>query len=254
MMSHQDWVQMNADVRYASELERIRFKFAHMGVQDYFIGIKRSTTAQGEVIEIINHAWVKYHFHEKFVAAVMAYSLTSNKFVDVPVGSARNEDCDPPLRSNVTAVLCHYPQGDKDYCMSYSFASALWYLGFQQESELVRMQSHTLEAWDRNSQLVALREYLSGLALFKPHPIVWGQKRKRYLRFDILNDILSEPTLVIPWGGDAGTHHAVTVVGHYIFDSTTNHALHLTKESLDWCCNTRLGYICLLYTSDAADE
>jgi hypothetical protein len=36
--------------------------------------------------------------------------------------------------------------------------------------------------------------------------------------------------------------HAITVVGHYIFDSTSKHALHLTQESLDWCCNTQLGY------------
>jgi hypothetical protein len=214
-----------------------------MGVREHFLGIKRSSIAKGEVVEFLNPEWIKYHFHEKFVAAVMAYSFTSDKFVDVPVGSARDEDCDPPLRSNVPEVLCHYPQGDRDYCMSYSFASALWYLGFQQESELVRMQSHTLEAWDRNSQLAALREFLSGLALFKPHPIVWGKKSNRYLRFNILNDISPEPTLVIPWGGDASMHHAVTVVGHYIFDSTTKHALHLTQESLDWCCNTRLGYM-----------
>ena len=127
--------------------------------------------------------------------------------------------------------------------MSYSFASALWYLGFCFELELVRIDSHSMEFGDKTSQVTRLRETLSGLDLFQDPPIVWGQKGRKYLRFDVLNDISSEPTMLIPWGGDAGTHHAVTVVGHYIFDSTTNHALHLTKESLDWCCNTRLGYM-----------
>ena len=38
--------------------------------------------------------------------------------------------------------------------------------------------------------------------------------------------------MLIPWGGDGGVQHAVTVAGHYIFDSTTGYALHLTQEVL----------------------
>jgi hypothetical protein len=176
------------------------------------------------------------------VAAVMAYSFTSNKFVNVPVGSTRNEAKDPPLRANVTAVLCHYLQFDNDYCMAYSFALALRYLGFHDKSELVRMGAYRLEAWDMNTHIDALKERLSELDVFDDCPVVWGQRKRKYLRFVILNDISPEPTLVIPWGGDGGMQHAITVVGHYIFNITSKHALHLTQESLDWCCNTWLGY------------
>ncbi len=244
--SHAEWCDLNKQVREAKELSRLRYRFAHNGEREHFIGIKRSTTAQGEVVPFINPAWIKYHFHEKFVSAVRAYSYTSNKFVDVPIGSARdeaaeNEAKDPPLRANVDDVLCHYLQLDNDYCMAFSFASALWYLGLQKESELVRQGAFRLSAWDMSTQIDALKENVSEFDVFE-RPIVWGQRKRKYLRFDILNDISLDPTMVIPWGGDGGMQHAITVVGHYIFDSTSKHALHLTQESLDWCCNTQLGY------------
>jgi len=226
-------------------LQRIRYKFPLNGVREHFIGINKSTTDQGEVIPFLNPAWVTYHFHEKCVAAVKEYASTCNEFVDVPVGSGREgflDEPDPPIRAIVTEIHIHYEQESKDYCMFYSFASALWYLGFCFESELVRIDSHSMEFGDKTSQVTRLRETLSGLDLFQDPPIVWGQKGRKYLRFDVLNDISSEPTMLIPWGGDGGVQHAVTVVGHYIFDSTTGYALHLTQESLDWCCNTRLGY------------
>ena len=124
----------------------------------------------------------------------------------------------------------------------YGFASALWYLGFPDESEHVRMHAYQLEFTDRDSQIEGLRVINTTLKLFQECPIVWGQRKQRYKRFDIFNDISPNPTLVIPCGGDGGVQHAVTVVGNYIFDSTTKHALLLNKESLDWCCNTKYGY------------
>jgi hypothetical protein len=72
--------------------------------------------------------------------------------------------------------------------------------------------------------------------------MVWGQRKKRHLQFNVLKNISNGPTLIIPWGGDGGVQHAVTIVGHYIFDSSTHHALRLTRDSLDWYCNTALGF------------
>jgi hypothetical protein len=69
-------------------------------------------------------------------------------------------------------------------------------------------------------------------------PEVWGRKQKRYNQFSALEDISISPTLIIPTGADGGVQHAITTFREYIFDSTTVQAMHLTKESLDWCCNT----------------
>jgi hypothetical protein len=62
----------------------------------------------GELVLFINPEWIKYHFHEKFVSAVMAFGQVSNKWVEVPIGSARNAEDMPPLGSIVHSIPCHY--------------------------------------------------------------------------------------------------------------------------------------------------
>ena len=238
------WLTMKNGVKEAGEIQRVRYKFAGYTFKAHFMGMKRSPTdpSGGEEIKFINPAWIRYHFDEKFVAAVVEFANVSNKWVEVPIGCSRGPDVFPPLLCRVWSLECHYPQGDKDYCMFYSFASALYYKGWHKESEKLRMAAHVLENKDRVSQIAGLKSALSQLLIFHECPIVWGQRKKRYKRFDIFTDTSNDPTLIIPWGGDGGVQHAVTIVGHYIFDSTSRHALHLTQQSLDWCCNTQLGY------------
>jgi hypothetical protein len=61
--------------------------------------------------------------------------------------------------------------------------------------------------------------------------------------FDILDNISDYLTLVVPTGANGGVQHAITTIGQlYIFDSTNRQDMHLFKESLDWCCNTPLGF------------
>lgn len=59
--------------------------------------------------------------------------------------------------------------------------------------------------------------------------------------FDILQNRSMWPTLCILKGSDGSVTHAVTVVNNYIFDSSCNTAMHLTKENLDWCCGSDYG-------------
>ncbi len=76
---------------------------------------------------------------------------------------------------------------------------------------------------------------------FKRNPIGWHGKGTKM--FDIFGNTLENPTIIIPLGADEGIHHAIATVGNYISDSTTpQNSLHLTKDSLDWCCNTKLGF------------
>ena len=97
-----------------------------------------------------------------------------------------------------------------------------------------------MEYNDAKSQLKCLRELMSMSNKFEKNPIVWSGKKTRF--FDVFVNTSDNPTIIIPLGGDKGIHHAIATVGNYIFDSTHEDALHLTKDSLDWCCNTKLGF------------
>jgi hypothetical protein len=211
----------------------------------HFMGITRAESG-GHSIEIplINPMWVNLHFHEKFVAIVVAFAAKSDAWVPVPCGSARScGNALPPQTLILESVFCHYHQGDQEYCMFYSFASALFHLGFYVESEEVRMAGHKLEYKDSLSQLDGFRSVVSKLTIFRTHPVIWGQRGRKFKRFNVLENISEDPTLIIPLGGDGGISHGVTTVGRLIFDSTHPRALYLAKESLDWCCNTKLGFI-----------
>jgi hypothetical protein len=106
---------------------------------------------------------------------------------------------------------------------------------------MVQMAAHGLEHSDRNSQIKGLREILLTFDCFE-REIIWGPKKKKYRQFDIMHEISDDPTLVIPFSGYGGNQHAFTTVGRFIFDSTYERAIHLTKESLDWTCNTKTGF------------
>jgi hypothetical protein len=191
---------------------------------------------------------VRYHFNEKFVAIVESYGDSSNAWVPVPVGNARiTTASSPPPSAIAHLVECHYHQGNKNLCLFYSFASALFHLGYVKESEQVRMAGHGLEHHDRNSQIAHLRKTAVSLNIFVKNPLVWGQRKKRYRQFDIFGDISEYPTVVIPWGGDGGVQHAITIVGRYIFDSSYPKGLRLSDTSLDWCVNTKMGFLSVFF-------
>lgn len=56
--------------------------------------------------------------------------------------------------------------------------------------------------------------------------------------FDILGDQSYWPTLCILEGSNGGVNHAVTVVEDFIFDSNNHTAIPLTRENLDFCCQS----------------
>ena len=225
------------------EIVSLKYKSRTSEYVEHFMGMaKQKKQDKAKPISFLNPQWIRYNFHPRFVSMVTAYAEHSNAWVPVPVGCAKFfEDAPPPYDSIVHSVQCHYPQGNKEYCLFYSFASALFHLGFKTNSEMVRMAAHGLEHSDRNSQIKGLREILLTFDCFE-REIIWGPKKKKYLQFDIMHEISDDPTLVIPFSGYGGNQHAFTTVGRFIFDSTYERAIHLTKESLDWACNTKTGF------------
>jgi hypothetical protein len=240
----QGWAQIQQQEKEADELKSIKYKPADLKYRDHYVGLAQGPDGLPSVsVPFLDPAWVKHHFDEKFVALVIAHSRESNSFVPVPVGSSRLAlECCPPPGSIDLHMDCHYTQGNRELCLFYSLASAVHHLGFFKESEEIRMAGHDMEHNNRVAQIEGLRKAAEASGLFGPRPIIWGQKKKRYLQFDVLKNTSADPTVVIPLGSDGGAQHAITIVGERIFDSTFDKALHLSQYSLDWCCNAPNGF------------
>ena len=65
--------------------------------------------------------------------------------------------------------------------------------------------------------------------------------RKKNDAFDILNDMSENVTLVQLMDSLGNMSHAISIVGHWIFDSNFKKALCLTQESLDIIFSPLIG-------------
>ncbi len=241
-MGPEQRVAFEKEEEEADEIGSLRYKKATATYNEHFQGmVKTAKGTNGKLLPLLNPMWIRHHFHEKFVAIVVAYGRDSNSWIDVPLGSSRGgKDPEPPSTSVVQGLRCKYQQEDNETCLFFSFASALFYLGLKEDSERVRKAGHQMEHLDADTQLTFLRGLMVQSNKFERNPIVWSGKKTKY--FDVFECTSDNPTILIPLGADKGIHHAIATVGNYIFDSTHEEALHLTKDSLDWCCNTKHGF------------
>ena len=160
----------------------------------------------------------------------------------VPIGRSGNVIAPSDL---VTTIPIEYQQHDKDYCITYSLASALKYLG---EDDVAASISLKAEEWSKLPGTIAIHQVLNLLAKKMPKNgscEVFNKKRAKKrkgsdrLRVMSVDDLVKPTlylTLVHPHGMDGSSDHAVCVVDDLIFDARIPHALKLTAESLDWVC------------------
>jgi hypothetical protein len=74
----------------ANEIIALKYKADTGEYRSHFRGRTMGDDERpGKEILFLNPLWVKHHFHEKFVAMVKEYGKASEKWVPVPVGSAR---------------------------------------------------------------------------------------------------------------------------------------------------------------------
>jgi hypothetical protein len=179
-MSKECLFNYEQDESEANDIQKLRYRTGKIYVPHFMAILKAPDGGKGTEVPLLNPMWVRMHFHENFVAMVMAYAEKSSQYVPVPVGSARfMYDAPPPPSVNVSWLSLHYPQGDRAYCLFYSFASVLFYLGFDAQSEIVRMAGHKSEHKDSTSQITCLRETINKLSIFQKDPVVWGRRKKK---------------------------------------------------------------------------
>ena len=186
----------------------------------------------GTLVEYINPDWAREMFDGKFLAFVRQ---AHGHYIPVPVGRASEDKAPDHL---LTSVPIRYNQGDRDFCLTYSMASCLYYCGYKLAANAITNIKVTSLCY------ASIQNFLHGMKKYCPEIgsyVVSNIHRKRGRReFKYVEDILENPTrfptLLHLIGCDGSSNHSVTVVDDLIFDSTQDYALKLKKESFDWIC------------------
>ena len=139
-------------------------------------------------------------------------------------------------------------QNKKDWCLVYSLASALHYVGLVQEAnDLAEIVEDTSDVDIKNAMQALVQNMREKVPTIGQH-VSFGafrNKKKKAKPLPTLKQLCTEksiyPTLVIPQGKDCGVNHAVCIVDDLVFDSTQAFALRLNKKTLDWSVNHEEG-------------
>jgi hypothetical protein len=182
-------------------------------------------------------------FHKEFFGFVR---VQTPKWIHIPIGNSRNETAPADLFSNVP---CAYEQGNMNFCLFYSLASALHYVGYVEEAKMIAEQAKLADNLEPRKQTQIMkekmREICPSIGQFEPFGFFCRKKTKgtRGLsKKDLIQKKTIYPTVVIPEASDFQITHAVCVVDDLIFDSTQKYALKLKAESFNWICGTNLHW------------
>jgi len=115
-------------------------------------------------------------------------------------------------------------QGDEASCVITSLANALMYINDRKAAFYLIKQKHRCLETTRRLQFVSAE-------LGK-----MGYRVTKIINFDVLSNTSKWPTVCGLTGSDGGRGHAVSVCGKVLFDGNVSHAMALTKENLNWCC------------------
>ena len=158
-------------------------------------------------------------------------------FVDVPVGEHKPSSLQnyPHLRVSGAPILQYRQSAGQDLCVSKSFASALFALGFVKEAEIISdFGEDTLPGKVTNALMQIQKKAISVLPS-------WLQPRKMPRKF-VWQDDLDESTILLAvlTASDGHRNHAVTIHGGFIYDANEEIALPLNQQALDYCVSTKV--------------
>ena len=190
--------------------------------------------------EVVTDNWVKQNFDKKFLDKIVheVYNRRENKLVGIPARSSKNFSGDLKILKESNGPLIQHRQGTNNFCLSYSWGSALHY--FFGEKKRKSIHSITNRAQKTSTSLnffedmvrLTLEAFSQHMVLTLAHPDMID------LEFDVFHDKSDYPTLVVVEGSDNGINHAVGVVGDWVFETNCERALKLSKTTMDFCVST----------------
>ena len=204
---------------------------------NYFKG---KSAQKHEFANQLTPQWCEHIFELEFTQLCRKFP---GVWIEVPVGNASNIGAIPSfLQSDVDLK---YQQNDKNYCVTYSLASALYYI---QEVDAAKQIADSAAALASLPGELVLDEFRQQMLFAFPKngecQIFNKAKRKkpkhgkRTKEMSVTDLLYPSPyvTLVIPKGVDGSSDHAICVVDDLIFDARYPRALRLNIKSLNSIC------------------
>jgi hypothetical protein len=236
------------------EIDGVIYRHVYQGRK---VGVDKSGKS-GEILDLLNPHWCRWVFEQNFCYYVMRVGRKQWKqhhdkkkisWIPVPLGSARKGGGIVEIdHLMVESVPLKYRQFDEETCTFMGMASALHYC-----AAVKQMGDKHLASWlsscanafakgkNARSQLDQLARVLKRQSsYFRKYEL--RAKESKVNEWDIVNLQSPWPTVVVLLGCDGGQSHSVTLVGDLVFDSNCTHAMRLSKETLDWCCNCETGF------------
>jgi len=199
-------------------------------------------------VEKIDPEWLEPNFDPVFLELVKA---NPGKWIPVTLGASRDDVAPRELQ---TAVNVEYRQNEENYCLCYSIASALHYIGLVEEGKKVAALAEDSIDLENKKQLeyivLHMQDIVPNIRMYQAFGKALkkgkGKKKQDLTVEQLVQAKTPFPTIVIPWGKDLSVNHAVAVVDDLIFDSTQRNALTLTHKSFHWICGA-LGSCDMVY-------
>ena len=116
------------------------------------------------------------------------------------------------------------------YCLVYSFASALDFIGLCQLSSIIYQAADDIV--EKHNTFQPFTKFL-----IQKNKSMFYQKLKK-AKWNILENGEKDLVIVSIKSSDGKEDHCVTLFGKWIFDSNFTKALPLCKEALDLCCSS----------------
>ena len=180
----------------------------------------------------LDERFVRNTFGDAFADELMR---SKRGFVDVPVGDYKVSQLHdyPRLQENLGPALKYVQEEGLDLCVSKSFASALFALGFEDEAHKINEFGEDILGGAVVNALVCVVEFSKTIL---PS---WMVVKRIPRHFDCLHSLEKCDMLVaVLTASDGSCSHAVTMHGGYVFDANEKFALKLSQESLDYCCSS----------------
>mgnify|MGYP006439253015 FL=1 len=119
-----------------------------------------------------------------------------------------------------------YQQSDRNYCLPYSFASGLFYCGFEAAAEEITVHANYLSLLPSAWALHYFKNMMLSLAPLIGCSTTYNIRGKKKMNVDqLVKQFTPYPTIVIPVGKNGYCSHSICVVDNLIFDAITHYAL-----------------------------
>ena len=221
-----------------SQLNQIRYD----ANTNFYEGMIHYAVAKNNVrrCENLDNAWVKQNFEKEFLQQLKKKAGTTRKFFKVPPGNASTSPEVPKRILNMSLPVTVFRQSaNEKSCLLMSFANAIHFRGFEQESWKIFNRCSDEKA---EYVLEIFKQFRDIIKEIFPHHKLESLASSIDTNF-LISNINSNFKSVAVLSSDGDSMHSITIWKDIIFDSTLERALPLCIESFHFIVGEKCNFI-----------